>query len=108
MDFPNGQSAYRSPLCKLLFRIEGVKSIFFGPDFITVTKVTFNFKYNITLLVYALGFFVKGTRPVLFEVCGYGPRGCVSHLQVRCSMHFVCYDYLAILPLQCIMVIEIY
>jgi hypothetical protein len=39
MDFPNGQSAYRSPLCKLLFRIEGVKSIFFGPDFITVTKV---------------------------------------------------------------------
>jgi hypothetical protein len=42
VDFPNGQSEYRSPLCKLLFRIEGVKSIFFGPDFITVTKVTFN------------------------------------------------------------------
>jgi len=50
MDFPNGQSAYRSPLCKLLFRIEGVKSIFFGPDFITVTKVMFNFKYNMTCL----------------------------------------------------------
>jgi len=50
MDFPNGQSAYRSPLCKLLFRIEGVKSIFYGPDFITVTKVTFNFKYHITCL----------------------------------------------------------
>lgn len=39
MDFPNGPSAYCSPLAKLLFRIEGVKSVFFGPDFITVTKV---------------------------------------------------------------------
>nr|CAD7413570.1 unnamed protein product [Timema cristinae] len=38
-DFPNGQSAYASPLCKLLFRIDGVKSVFYGPDFITVTKV---------------------------------------------------------------------
>ncbi|KAJ9595770.1 hypothetical protein L9F63_013014 [Diploptera punctata] len=39
MDFPNGQTAYKSPLCKLLFRIEGVKAVFFGPDFITVTKL---------------------------------------------------------------------
>lgn len=43
MDFPNGTEAYCSPLAKLLFRIEGVKSIFFGPDFITVTKVSFLF-----------------------------------------------------------------
>nr|CAI5844510.1 unnamed protein product [Callosobruchus analis] len=38
MDFPTGQAAYCSPLGKLLFRIEGVKSVFLGPDFITVTK----------------------------------------------------------------------
>ncbi|XP_056635621.1 NFU1 iron-sulfur cluster scaffold homolog, mitochondrial-like [Diorhabda sublineata] len=38
IDFPNGQAAYCSPLGKLLFRIEGVKSVFLGPDFITVTK----------------------------------------------------------------------
>lgn len=38
MDFPNGQGAHRSPLAKLLFRIPGVKSVFFGSDFITVTK----------------------------------------------------------------------
>lgn len=38
IDFPNGQAAYCSPLGKLLFRIEGVKSVFFGHEFITVTK----------------------------------------------------------------------
>jgi hypothetical protein len=39
MDFPSGSAAYCSPLAKLLFRIDGVKGVFFGPDFITVTKV---------------------------------------------------------------------
>lgn len=39
LDFPSPTSAFCSPLAKLLFRIDGVKSVFFGPDFITVTKV---------------------------------------------------------------------
>ncbi|XP_011800903.1 PREDICTED: NFU1 iron-sulfur cluster scaffold homolog, mitochondrial [Colobus angolensis palliatus] len=39
MDFPTPAAAFRSPLARQLFRIEGVKSVFFGPDFITVTKV---------------------------------------------------------------------
>lgn len=39
MDFPSPKEAAVSPLAKLLFRIEGVKAVFFGPDFITVTKV---------------------------------------------------------------------
>merc|ERR1719328_675739 len=38
LDFPSVSSAYSSPLAKLLFRIEGVKGVFFGPDFIVVTK----------------------------------------------------------------------
>lgn len=38
MDFPNVREAHSSPLAKLLFRIEGVKAVFFGNDFITVTK----------------------------------------------------------------------
>ena len=38
-DFPNAQSVgNRSSLARQLFRIEGVRSVFFGPDFITVTK----------------------------------------------------------------------
>jgi Fe-S cluster biogenesis protein NfuA len=38
LDMPNIAAAKNSPLAKLLFRIEGVKGIFFGSDFITVSK----------------------------------------------------------------------
>ncbi len=37
-DFPNVEAAGRSPLAERLFGIEGVAGIFFGADFITVTK----------------------------------------------------------------------
>ncbi|CAF1551084.1 unnamed protein product [Rotaria magnacalcarata] len=37
-DFPTIQAAYCSPLAKQLFRVEGIKSVFLGSDFITVTK----------------------------------------------------------------------
>lgn len=39
MDFPQPSAAYCSPLAKLLFRIDGVRSVFFGGDFITVSKL---------------------------------------------------------------------
>uniref|UniRef100_A0A0K8TTC9 NFU1 iron-sulfur cluster scaffold homolog, mitochondrial n=1 Tax=Tabanus bromius TaxID=304241 RepID=A0A0K8TTC9_TABBR len=38
MDFPNSSNAHCSPLAKLLFRVEGVRSVFFGSDFITISK----------------------------------------------------------------------
>ena len=37
-DFPSVKSAKASPLAQRLFRIEGVHGVFFGTDFITVTK----------------------------------------------------------------------
>lgn len=37
-DFSNQLEARRSPLARQLFKIDGVKGVFFGPDFITVTK----------------------------------------------------------------------
>ncbi|KAI0213574.1 hypothetical protein LSAT2_001381 [Lamellibrachia satsuma] len=37
-DFPNMKAAKTSPLARALFRIEGVAGVFFGADFITVTK----------------------------------------------------------------------
>ncbi|XP_030835102.1 NFU1 iron-sulfur cluster scaffold homolog, mitochondrial isoform X1 [Strongylocentrotus purpuratus] len=38
-DFPSAMNAHGSPLARQLFRIEGVQGVFFGPDFITVTKM---------------------------------------------------------------------
>ena len=43
MDFPTPISARGSLLARQLFVIEGVKGIFFGSNFITVTKVRDNF-----------------------------------------------------------------
>ena len=33
-------------LSRMLFRIEGVKGVFFGQDYITVTKVCITIRYN--------------------------------------------------------------
>ncbi|XP_012694110.1 NFU1 iron-sulfur cluster scaffold homolog, mitochondrial [Clupea harengus] len=38
IDFPTSSSADCSSLASNLFQVEGVKSVFFGPDFITLTK----------------------------------------------------------------------
>lgn len=37
-DFPDQESAERSPLAMRLFSVDGVTGVFFGSDFITVTK----------------------------------------------------------------------
>lgn len=39
-DFPNPLSAQSSQLARQLFRIDGVRGVFFGADFITLTKVS--------------------------------------------------------------------
>src|SRR6218665_2682336 len=40
MEFPNAMSALKnSPLAEAIFKIEGIKSVFFGSNFITVTKM---------------------------------------------------------------------
>lgn len=37
-DFPDPESAKRSPLAQRLFQVEGVAGVFLGSDFITITK----------------------------------------------------------------------
>lgn len=37
-DFPTQDAAARSPLAEALFEIDGVNGVYFGPDFVTVTK----------------------------------------------------------------------
>lgn len=67
MDFPNAQAAYCSPLAKSLFRIEGVKGIFLGPEFITVTKQDEDVDWKIVkpeIFATIMDFFASGL-PVL-------------------------------------------
>ena len=37
-DFPNVEAAANSPLAQRVFAVDGVTAVFFGPDFVTVTK----------------------------------------------------------------------
>jgi Fe-S cluster biogenesis protein NfuA len=37
-DFPDESAAHASPLARRLFAIEGVEAVFFGADFVTITK----------------------------------------------------------------------
>ena len=39
-DFPSSATASRSPLARRLFDVAGVERVFFGTDFVTVTKGT--------------------------------------------------------------------
>ncbi|XP_012252865.2 NFU1 iron-sulfur cluster scaffold homolog, mitochondrial-like [Athalia rosae] len=69
LDFPTGTDAYCSPLAKMLFRIEGVKSIFFGSDFITVTKLDDEVDWKILkpeVFATIMDFFASGL-PILTE-----------------------------------------
>ncbi|XP_069474995.1 NFU1 iron-sulfur cluster scaffold homolog, mitochondrial isoform X1 [Ambystoma mexicanum] len=47
MDFPSPATAYCSPLARQLFRVEGVKSVFFGQDFITISKDSESIDWNL-------------------------------------------------------------
>jgi len=70
MDFPTPAAAVNSTLAKMLFRVEGVKSIFFGTDFITVTKLDEEVEWKLLKPeIYAtiMDFFASGL-PVISEV----------------------------------------
>ncbi|CAH8648761.1 unnamed protein product [Heterobilharzia americana] len=67
-DFPSFTHAKSSPLARQLLRIEGVEQVFFGPDFITITK---NDKLEWTVIkpdVYAtiMDFYSSG-QPIVIE-----------------------------------------
>ncbi|XP_025937552.1 NFU1 iron-sulfur cluster scaffold homolog, mitochondrial [Apteryx rowi] len=69
MEFSSPAAAFCSPLARQLFRIEGVKSVFFGPDFITITKENEDLDWNLLKPdIYAtiMDFFASGL-PVVTE-----------------------------------------
>ncbi|KAL6447818.1 hypothetical protein ACFW04_000145 [Cataglyphis niger] len=68
-DFPSAKDAYCSSLAKMLFRIEGVKAVFFGPDFITVTKVDEDVEWKLLkpeIFATIMDFFASGL-PIMDE-----------------------------------------
>jgi len=68
-DFPNPQSAYCSPLAKMLFRIDNVKGVFFAKDSITITKTDDEANWAIMkpeIFAVIMDFFASGL-PVLTE-----------------------------------------
>ncbi|XP_061204200.1 NFU1 iron-sulfur cluster scaffold homolog, mitochondrial [Neopsephotus bourkii] len=70
MEFSNPAAAFCSPLARQLFKIEGVKSVFFGPDFITITKDSEDLDWNLLKPdIYAtiMDFFASGLPVVTDE-----------------------------------------
>lgn len=69
-DFQNVIDAMkRSPLAKRLFRIEGVKSIYFSKDFITVTKSDDDIEWRVLkpeIFATIMDFYLSGA-PVMAE-----------------------------------------
>ncbi|GFS15724.1 NFU1 iron-sulfur cluster scaffold-like protein, mitochondrial [Elysia marginata] len=68
-DFPNPQSAHCSPLAKMLFRIDGVKGVFFSRDAITITKADDDMEWGVMkpeIFAVIMDFFASGL-PVLTD-----------------------------------------
>ncbi|XP_057212674.1 NFU1 iron-sulfur cluster scaffold homolog, mitochondrial [Triplophysa rosa] len=69
MDFTGPRDAYCSPLARQLFRIDGVKSVLLGPDFITITRVNGNTEWKVIkpdVFATIMDFFTSGL-PVVNE-----------------------------------------
>lgn len=69
MNFAGPRDAYCSPLARQLFRIDGVKSVFLGPDFITITRSDENMEWKVIkpdVFAAIMDFFTSGL-PVVSE-----------------------------------------
>lgn len=65
-DFPNAEAGQRSPLAMRLFAVEGVAGVFFGSDFITVTKTDGEWQHLKPALLGAIMEHFTGGAPILY------------------------------------------
>lgn len=78
-------AAKRSPLANSLFKIDGVKSVFFGPDFITVSKVDDDVDWRVMkpeVFATLVDFFSSGL-PILRETEAKSEAGLIFLPQLR-------------------------
>jgi len=75
-NFPDAASAARSPLAERLFAVEGVVGVFFGADFVSVTKEDAREWYLMkpAILGVIMEHFTAG-RPVLLDDAATGDEG---------------------------------
>lgn len=69
-DFPDWQNAHKSPLAKRLFGISGVKAVFLGPDFLTVTRSSEEVEWKVLkpeIYEVIMDFFTADNQPVLVD-----------------------------------------
>jgi Fe-S cluster biogenesis protein NfuA len=69
-DFPTEEAAKRSPLAMRLFAVEGVSGVFFGSDFVTVTKAGGEWQHLKPALLGAIMEHFTGGAPILFGEAG--------------------------------------
>jgi len=69
-DFPDWRNAHNSPLAKRLFGIQGVKAVFLGPDFLTVTRSSEEVEWKVLkpeIYEVIMDFFTADNQPVLID-----------------------------------------
>jgi len=74
-DFPNDEAANRSPLARALFDVDGVTGVFFGADFITITKGDVEWQHIKPALLGAIMQHFTSGAPILNAQDGGGEAG---------------------------------
>ena len=101
MNYSHAMSAHNSLLARNLFRIEGVKSVFFATDFITITKMDEEVDWQVVKpQVYAtiMDFFSTGLPVVTDEQPASDTGVCVcvvrAYVSVVCTHVHMCEEKL--------------
>lgn len=76
-DFPDLSAAARSPLAERLFAVDGVSGVFFGPDFISVTKARGEWQHLKPAILGTIMEHYQSGRPLLAE--GAAGSGHAAH-----------------------------
>ena len=79
LDIRTAQDAVRSPLAQRLFAIGGVSGVFFGHDFISVSKVGVEWRHIKPAILGAIMEHFTSGHPILTQGGGVAPQGHAAH-----------------------------